>query len=350
MSIIGGLDIHRAQITFDYLDMDTGEVSTGQIRPASRCGLRAWLSERFQGREDVALAVEGCTGWRFVVEEMQRARVAPHLAEPAETAARRGTKKRAKTDRTDARHLRELLGEQRLPECWVPPEHMLEVRILSRLYISLMEQRKVLLQRIQAQLYHQGVPAVADLISLAGRMALYTAELSVAGKQMVETSLQIIAALDQQIAPLRSQLQSLGRHLPGARALKEAHYGIGDLIAVIIWAEIGDCRRFRRSDQVVRFAGLDVTVYSSDGKRAAGHLSRQGSPILRWALFEAARAAARKGSPDNGYYQAARLRHRGGKRPTISVARLLGRRCYHTLRDLGDDALALPVSAKQRAA
>ncbi len=97
MAIVGGFDVHRAQITFDFLDTDTGEVSTGQIRPATRMGLRGWLGERFTGREDVAFAVEGCTGWRFVVEEMLRAGVEPHLAEPADTATQRGRKKRAKS-------------------------------------------------------------------------------------------------------------------------------------------------------------------------------------------------------------------------------------------------------------
>lgn len=87
----------RAQTTFDYLDTESGEVCTGQIRPATRDVLRAWLAERFGGRDDVALAVEGCTGWRFVVEEMVHAGVEAHLAEPADTATQRGRKKRAKT-------------------------------------------------------------------------------------------------------------------------------------------------------------------------------------------------------------------------------------------------------------
>jgi len=64
MSIVGGLDIHRKQITFDYLDTVTGQVRRGQISPADREHLRAWLA-RFHGREDVAFAVEGCTGWRY---------------------------------------------------------------------------------------------------------------------------------------------------------------------------------------------------------------------------------------------------------------------------------------------
>ena len=65
MPIVGGLDIHRKQITFDYLDTVTGQVRRGQISPADRAHLRAWLA-RFAGREDVAFAVEGCTGWRYV--------------------------------------------------------------------------------------------------------------------------------------------------------------------------------------------------------------------------------------------------------------------------------------------
>ena len=60
MPIVGGLDIHRKQITFDYLDTVTGEVRRGQISPADREHLRAWLA-RFAGREDVVFAVEGCT-------------------------------------------------------------------------------------------------------------------------------------------------------------------------------------------------------------------------------------------------------------------------------------------------
>ena len=120
-----GHDRHLGRITFDYLDTGTGEVSTGQIRPATRVVLRDWLRDRFGGRDDVAFAVEGCTGWRVVVEEMVRAGVEPHLAEPADTATQRGRKKRAKTDRTDARLQRDLLAGAGCPSrgsrpstCW----------------------------------------------------------------------------------------------------------------------------------------------------------------------------------------------------------------------------------------
>ena len=129
MPIVGGLDIHRKQITFDYLDTVTGQVRRGQIAPADRAHLRAWLA-RFSGRDDVAFAVEACTGWRYIAEELAAVGIAVHLAEPADTAFARGRKRHAKTDKTDSRHLRMLLAEGRLPECWIPPGHILEARAL----------------------------------------------------------------------------------------------------------------------------------------------------------------------------------------------------------------------------
>src|SRR5512133_1754927 len=107
MAIVGGLDIHRRQITYDWIDTDSGETCRGQLSPATRTELRAWVA-RFTGQQ-ADFALEATTGWRFVAEELERAGIAAHLAEPADTRALRGPKRRAKTDRTDARHRRELL-------------------------------------------------------------------------------------------------------------------------------------------------------------------------------------------------------------------------------------------------
>src|SRR6266511_3200119 len=77
MSIIGGLDIHRKQLTFDYVETETGRVERGRIAPADRERLADWLT-RFDTATPVAFALEGCTGWRYVVEEMGKAGVRPH--------------------------------------------------------------------------------------------------------------------------------------------------------------------------------------------------------------------------------------------------------------------------------
>ena len=82
-----------------------------------------------------------------------------------------------------------------------------------------------------------------------------------------------------------------------------------------------------------------MTVWSSDSKRAKGHLARQGPAILRWALYEAGMSAAKQTSPDHDYFCAVRARL-GTSRAAMSVGRKLVRRCYHTLRELGDNALA----------
>jgi transposase len=337
VSIVGGVDIHRKQLTFDYVERETGGWERGRVAPADRQHLAKWLV-RFDGVQDVQFAMEGCTGWRYVAEEMRAAGVTPHLAEPADTAALRGRKKRAKTDQADARLLRQLLEQGRLPESWVPPAQALEVRTLGRLYCALMNERRAWQQRIHAQLFHQGVPPVRGLLTEAGRAALAGADLSPAGRQMVEVALAAIDALTELVTPLRTQLIGFARRQAGCRALQRL-YGVGWLCAAIIWAELGDCRRFANSTAAVRYTGLDITVYSSDGKRSPGQLARQGSPELRWALFEAAKNASRRSSPEHGYYAAVTQRL-GGKRPALSVARKLTRRAHHTLRGLGEAAFA----------
>jgi transposase len=95
MQIVGALDVHRRQITFKTLQPASGEGSRGRISPAAREPLRQWL-ERFDGLQG-EFVLEGTTGWRFVVEEIERAGHVARLADPAETAARRGRKRRATT-------------------------------------------------------------------------------------------------------------------------------------------------------------------------------------------------------------------------------------------------------------
>ena len=119
MAIVMGLDQHRAQITAEWIDTETGEVSRGRITPADRQGVVRFL-ERFAGLE-LEVALEATTGWRFVVEELRRVGAEVHLAEPAQTSALRGNKQHAKNDRADARHLRELLMARRVPERWIAP-------------------------------------------------------------------------------------------------------------------------------------------------------------------------------------------------------------------------------------
>jgi hypothetical protein len=99
MAIVAGFDVHRAQITFDALDTETGEVMRGRI-DATPGAVARWVA-RFAGQR-IEVAVEACTGWLFVCDALAGAGAVAHLAEPVETRALRGRKRRAKTDREDA--------------------------------------------------------------------------------------------------------------------------------------------------------------------------------------------------------------------------------------------------------
>jgi transposase len=317
------------------LETSTGEVKRARVAPADRVGVRRFF-EQFRGRE-LEVALEATTGWRFVVEELRGVGAVVHLAEPAETAARRGNKKRPKNDRADARHLRELLMISRLPESWIPPDHILDLRARVRLRHTLSEQRGEWQQRIQAVLYHHGCPPRRQLMIGDGREWLAAQPLAQSAREQVAVALAMIDALDRQMAPLERELRAYARRQPGCKALMRL-YGIGELTSVTILAELGDARRFSSSRDAVRYSGLDITVKQSDQRRAPGHLSRQGPPALRWALFEAAQVARRRGSPDHQYYLQAKERI-GGNRACLSIARKLLKRSYHTLRELGEEAL-----------
>jgi transposase len=70
MTIVMGLDQHRAQITAEWLDTETGEVMRSRISPAHRAGVRRF-SERFRGQE-LEVALEATTSWRFVAVALVR--------------------------------------------------------------------------------------------------------------------------------------------------------------------------------------------------------------------------------------------------------------------------------------
>ena len=271
MPIVGGLDIHRKQITFDYLDTVTGQVRRGQISPADREHLRAWLA-RFAGREDVAFAVEGCTGWRYVAEELAAAGVAAHLAEPADTAFARGRKRHAKTDKTDCRHLRMLLAEGRLPECWIPPGHILECRALLETYHDLRAEHTAWVQRIHAVLFHQGAPALGEGAlrseqGLAALRAAAAAHLSPAGQLQVATALEVTDALEspaaRAAAPAAGRRPAPGRREgPGRAAVRgrAGHRAGDDLLAgrgrpVLLLPQGGPVRRAGRHRLLLRPQG-----------------------------------------------------------------------------------------------
>jgi len=184
---------------------------------------------------------------------------------------------------------------------------------------------------------HHSAPPRNWLLGAESRAWLAGLELPPAAREQTTIALALIDAVDAQLVPLDQRLRDHAKRQPGCRALMR-FYGIGPLTSITIPAELGDARRFSSSREAVRYAGLDITVHQSDTRRAPGRLSRQGPPALRWALFEAAQCARRPGSPDHDYYLECAVRL-GGNRACLALARKLLKRSYHTLRELGEEAL-----------
>jgi transposase len=136
----------------------------------------------------------------------------------------------------------------------------------------------------------------------------------------VAVALTVLDALEARLEVLRRELLHASRSLTGAKVLAGRLYGVGPVAALAMTCWLGGAGRFSSSRKAVRFAGLDVTVWSSDRKGPPGRLSRQGPPALRWAVFEAAKTHARGSAPDHAYYAAVKER-KDGKRAARSSAR-----------------------------
>jgi transposase len=215
---------------------------------------------------------------------------------------------------------------------------------LLETYHDLRREHTAWAQRIHAVLFHQGAPALGEgtLRSEQGLAALREAAadwLSPAGQLQIATALDMTDALDARLHELRHQLLDAARHLTGAKVLAARLYGVGPVTALALTCWLAGAGRFSSSRQAVRFAGLDVTVHSSDRKGPPGRLSRQGPPVLRWALYEAGKTHARSSAPDHGYYAQVKERQ-NGKRAVLSEARKILRQACHILAELGDDALS----------
>jgi transposase len=193
--------------------------------------------------------------------------------------------------------------------------------------------------------FHQGAPPLGEgaLRTEPGLKALRAAaaaHLSAAGQLQVATAVDMLAATEAQLGPLRKQLTQTARHLTGAKVLAARLYGVGPFTVLALTCWLGGAGRFSSSRKAVRFTGLDITVHSSDRKGPPGKLSRQGPPVLRWAVYETGKTHARTSAPDYRYYAAVADR-KNTKRAALSEARKIVRQACHILTELGDDALTI---------
>ena len=194
-------------------------------------------------------------------------------------------------------------------------------------------------QRIRATLFHHGIDGTPENLRTGqGRAFLQRLELPADARERIEIGLAMIDAIDAQMAPLERELRQLARRQTGCRALMGL-YGMGELTSLVTLCELGDVGRLSASRKAVRMAGIDIGVHRSDRRSRVGKLNRQGSPHLRWALYEAALAACRPSSPDHADYLALKARGLSHTRASLTIARKLARRSFHVLRQLGPAAL-----------
>jgi transposase len=329
------LDIHKHVIQAAVLDPHSGEIVEARFA-ASSDELAAWAR---QWRDRVAaVAIEATNGWRWICRELQRAGLEVRLCDPGQALALKGRKRRAKTDRLDARWMALLLAKEMLPSAWLPPDDIQRLRDQTRLRQALRHDRTRWAQRLHAVLAHEGWPcARSKLLTRHGRRWAASLEVEAHVRAQIDAHLRIIGALEDEMATVERELRRFACSDRRALALQTI-YGVGAILACHLLAEIGDARRFRRARQVVRAAGLDPVVDESADIKRRGKLSKQGSPHLRWALVQAAQHAARRpAGPDRQLYLAARDRV-GPQRAALTTARKIARRAHHVLAELDQAA------------
>jgi transposase len=195
--------------------------------------------------------------------------------------------RRVKNDEKDAADLADLLRMGRLPEAWIAPAEIRELRELTRYRIKLVRLRASCKDQVHAVLAKLGVPVTCtDIFGVWGNTWLDDLRLPQPYAGKVTSLRTLIGELSTEIAVLDVVIADLLEHHDGYHALQVLP-GIGPVLAAVICAEIGDIRRFSCPAKLCCWAGLTPRHRESDLKVARGHITKQGSPILRWAVVEA---------------------------------------------------------------
>jgi transposase len=288
--LYAAIDIHKHAFQAAVLDSETGEV-VEQRFAADRESLARW-TEQWRGRA-AAVAIEATTGWRWVWREFVAGGFDVRLAEPVQTRALLGRRHSAKTDRLDARLPARLLAKEMLPESWIPPAQIQQLRDRTRLRKALAEDRRRWGQRLHGYLLHEGWPCSrSNLLRPPGLRWAAALCLSADARLQVDSLLAVMAALEAQLDTVDGELRRFARHDQRCQALQSI-YGIGPILARHLLAEIGEARRLRHPDQITRLAGLDPVVDE------LGESRRRGSPRPARRICASPRRSRGARAPEN---------------------------------------------------
>jgi len=252
-----------------------------------------------------------------------------------------------KNDKAGAAILAQLLRADLLPEAWIAPPPVRQLRALLRHRVALVRLRTLLRNRIHAIVAKHGYDRPdGGYWTGPGRAWLAALELPAVSRELAGDDLGLTGALQERVDRLDWEIRQRARSDPRARVLTQLP-GVGPFTALVILAEIGEVSRFASARKLASWAGLTPTVRGSDRVAHYGHISKQGSVWLRWVLCEAAQTAKR--SPEFAAAFQRIAKRRGKKIATTAVARKLATRAWHLLADAGYAAPPQPA-APQKAA
>lgn len=321
-----GVDLHQRFCYLTAIDASGKKVRQGQVVNQG-AALRAWLRQVPGPRQVV---VEASGFWpafqRAVEPEAERiVMVHPQRVKAIASA-------RLKNDKVDSETLAHLSRADLLPEAWMANQGTQQLRMLTRLRITLGRQRAAAKNQLQAVLHQEGfLKPVSDVFGKAGRAWLAGLGLSPVGRVVVDTWLKVVDQMDQAIAGQTKELERLAKQDVRARHLVSVP-GIAAYSAMVILAEVGDIARFRNKRALASYAGLTPAVRESAGRRKRGGIGHHGSRTLRWIMLQVAQVAARHSPAAKAWI--ARLRK---KKPAqvakIALARKLLTAVWALLRD-----------------
>lgn len=321
-----GIDLHRKRSHVAVIDEHGKQLLSRRIVNDPQTFLE--LLGEVEGESKIAL--EATYGWEWLADVLEEAGFELHLAHPLRTKAIASA--RVKTDAVDARTLAHLLRTDLLPEAYIAPRELRDLRDLLRHRVALTRMRSALKQRVGAILAKHGIQRpYSNLFGPGGTRFLAQLELREGPRRRLDSLLSLIGDFDREIDQTSAEIDQRAKADPYVEVLCQIR-GIGRYIAMLVIAEIGDISRFPSARHLCAWAGLTPTVRSSDGKARLGHITGQGSPALRWALVEAAQHSGRGGGPLRQAYE--RISKRRGKSVAkVAVARKILTLCFYGLRD-----------------
>jgi transposase len=325
MSVYVGIDVHRKRSQVAVVAED-GKV---QLNKNTVNGTEPLLRLMGDLPAGTPVAFEAAFGWGWLADLLEDYGFDAHLVHPLRCKAIASA--RLKNDKVDAAILAQLLRADLLPEAWIAPAEVRQLRALLRHRISLVRLGTQQRNRIHAVVADFGYDRSGSYLSGPGRGWLAGLDLPAASREIVTDCLAVIDGLAPLTGRIDGELRQLAKTDPRVKVLTTLP-GVGQFTALVMLAEIGDITRFGSARKLASWAGLTPTVRGSDLTVRHGHISKQGSAWLRRVLNQAAQTAKR--SPEFADSYAAIAKRRGKKIATIAVARKLLTRAWHLLSEM----------------